>query len=55
MVYEYLKNATKEDLEKDIYLIYQMNETLTGRLEILYPASIDFDKGISGNPPSGWE
>ena len=42
-IYEYLKNATKHDLERDLYLVFDIDDIAPQQVKVQYPATINFD------------
>lgn len=42
-IYEYLKNATKHDLERDLFLVFDIDDIVPQQVKVQFPATISFD------------
>ncbi len=55
LILDYLKNASKEDLESVLYLDFGLADLYVERVTNQYPATFSFEDELIGTIPQGWE
>ena len=53
-IYEYLKATKKEDMERNFYLVFDLDEIQLTRSVLQYPGTYTFESDIIGLEPEGW-
>ncbi len=55
LILDYLKNASKEDLESVLYLDFGLADLYVEKISNQYPATFSFEDELIGSIPQGWE